>query len=171
MLTNNELNTKAIIAKYTTAVNDLAKKARVHEVDYPISNLEMESYSPHQQLIAALWHAHEGFPSEHPFCDILSPYMSSFRKTILTDAEFSFLLAHYSEVIEYLFSIRKEWDFTILPTNDLPKEFAELTSSIISLEEGQTLYLPSCAYGDLAIKFPQCNIVGFAEDEAVATFA
>ena len=171
MLTNNELNTKAIIAKYTTAVNDLAKKARVHEVDYPISNLEMESYSPHQQLIAALWHAHEGFPSEHPFCDILSPYMSSFRKTILTDAEFSFLLAHYSEVIEYLFSIRKEWDFTILPTNDLPKEFAELTSSIMSLEEGQTLYLPSCAYGDLAVKFPQCNIVGFTETEAVATFA
>ena len=41
MLTNNELNTKAIIAKYTTAVNDLAKKAKVHEVDYPISNLEM----------------------------------------------------------------------------------------------------------------------------------
>lgn len=171
MLTNNELNTKAIIAKYTTAVNDLAKKARVHEVDYPISNLEMESYSPHQQLIAALWHAHEGFPSEHPFCDILSPYMSSFRKTILTDAEFSFLLAHYSEVIEYLFSIRKEWDFMILESNDLPKEFAELTSSIMSLEEGQTLYLPSCAYGDLAVKFPQCNIVGFTETEAVATFA
>ena len=68
MLTNNELNTKAIVAKYTTAVNDLAKKARVHEVDYPISSLEMESYSPHQQLIAALWYAHEGFPSEHPFC-------------------------------------------------------------------------------------------------------
>lgn len=170
MLTNNNLNTKAIVAKYATEVNDLAKKAGVHNEFYPISKVEMESYSSHQQLISALWYAHEGYPSEHPFCEILSPYMSFFRKSILTESEFSFLLDHYSEVIEYLFSIREEWDFITSATNDLPKEFAELASSIMVLEEGQTLFLPLCAYGDFAIKFPQCNILGFVENEEVATF-
>ena len=48
------------------------------------------------------------------------------------------------------------------------KELAELTAEILSLEEGKSIFLPFCGYGDLAIKFPQCKIIGFVEQQAVA---
>lgn len=170
MLTNKNFTTEAIVAKYVTTVYNFAKEAEVIENSNLFSRENMVKFSPHQQLIASLWFSHEGCPSEHPFLKTLSEYINSFRKSILSDEEYSYLLAHYSEAIEYLFSVREDWAFITPAANDLPKEVAVLSSYILSLEEGQTLYLPLCAYGDTAIKFPQCNIVGTVENEEVATF-
>lgn len=170
MLTNKNFTTEAIVAKYVTKVNNFAKEAGVIDNYNPFSGENMAKFSPHQQLIASLWFSHDGCPSEHPFLETLSEYINYFRKSILSDEEYSYLLAHYSEAIEYLVSVRDYWSFITLAANDLPKEVGVLSSYILSLEEGQTLYLPLCAYGDIAIKFPQCNIVGTVENEEVATF-
>lgn len=170
MLTNKNFTTEAIVAKYVTTVNNFAKEAGVIENYNLFSGENMAKFSPHQQLIASLWFSHEGRPSEHPFLENLSEYINNFRKSILSDEEYSYLLAHYSEAIEYLFSVRDDWAFIKSAANDLPTEVAMLSSYILSLEEGQTLYLPLCGYGDIAIKFPQCNIVGTVENKEVATF-
>lgn len=170
MLTNKNFTTEAIVAKYVTTVNNFAKEAGVKDIFNPISEKDEVRFSPHQQLIASLWFSHEECPSEHPFLKTLSEYINNFRKSILSNEEYSYLLAHYSEAIEYLFSVRDDWAFIKSAVNDLPKEVAVLSSYILSLEEGQTLYLPLCAYGDIAIKFPQCKIVGTVENEEVATF-
>ena len=170
MLTNKNFTTEAIVAKYVTTVNNFAKEAGVKDIFNPISEKDEVRFSPHQQLIASWWFSHEGCQSKHYFCHTLSEYINSFRKSILSDEEYSYLLAHYSEAIEYLFSVRDDWAFITPAVNDLPKEVAVLSSYILSLEEGQTLYLPLCGYGDIAIKFPQCNIVGTVENEKVASF-
>lgn len=168
MLTKNNFTTEAIVAKYVTAVKNLAKERGVYSENYPFAVNEMESFSPHQQLVAKLWFDHEGCPTEHPFLAELSVYKSFFKKSLITEEEYSFLLDNYQKSIEYLFSERQNWEFCMMVQGNEPKELAELTAEILSLEEGKSIFLPFCGYGDLAIKFPQCKIIGFVEQQAVA---
>lgn len=171
MLTKNNFTTEAIVAKYVTAVKNLAKERGVYSENYPFAVNEMESFSPHQQLVAKLWFDHEGCPTDHPFLGELSVYKSFFKKSLMSEEEYSFLLDNYKDSIEYLFAERKNWSFGMMAHSDEPKELAELASEILSLEEGQTLFLPFCGYGDFAVKFPQCKIVGFVEDPTIAVLA
>lgn len=171
MLTKNNFTTEGIVAKYVTAVENLAKERGVFSESFPVSAIEAEMFSPHQQLVAKLWFDHEECPTEHPFLDEISGYKDFFRSSLITEDEYSFLLDNYKESIEYIFSENENWLFRTWAENDEPKELVELVSEILSLEEGQTLFLPFCGYGDFAVKFPQCKIIGFVEQPAIAVLA
>lgn len=171
MLTKNNFTTEAIVAKYVTTVNNLANERGVNKPNYIMASNEMEVYSPHQQLIAMLWFVHEGCPENHPFMEELSEYKSFYRKDILSDEEFSFLLENYATTIEYLFSCRRDWSFRLLTDHETPSEIAEVCSSLIDIEEGKTLYVPFCGYGDLAIKFPKCKFWGYTKQPFCAVMA
>ena len=105
MLTKNNFTTEAIVAKYVTAVKNLAKERGVYSENYPFAVNEMESFSPHQQLVAKLWFDHEGCPTDHPFLGELSVYKSFFKKSLMSEEEYSFLLDNYKDSIKYLFTV------------------------------------------------------------------
>lgn len=170
MLNKKNFTVEAIVAKYVTAVKNLGRERGVFTQNYPFAVNEMESFSPHQHLIAKLWFDHEGCPEDHPYIEHISVYKSFFRSSCITEEEYSFLFNNYERTIEYLFSIRNDWSFHELTRGDQPKELAILAMAMLQVEKGDTLFLPLCGYGDLAVMFPQCKISGFVEHESVATF-
>lgn len=168
MLTTNNFTIEAIVAKYVTAINSAAEKHGVNNPDYPMAVNEMESYSPEQQLITKLWFEHEGHPLEMAILDDLKVYLQFYKESILTEKELSFLLENYRDSIEYIFSNRDHWTYREMVFAEVPKEIADLAAAILKLDEGQSIFLPLCGYGDVAVKFPKCKILGFVESRTVA---
>lgn len=169
MLKTNNLTVPAVVAKYVNSVN-FDGALRAHERN-PYEANEIALASPHQQLIAKLWYNNQRFLGLHvdkKKYSALSAYIEAFHDNILREEESYFLFENYSETIEYLFKERKNWKWSISIENDIPLELADISEKILCLESGQSLFLPFCGYGDVAVKFPQCRIIGFVEDATVA---
>lgn len=168
MLKTNNLTVQAVVAKYVNSVNFRSAR-RAHEGN-PYEADEIALASPHQQLIAKLCYENWQRPENHPFFNQIKVYLDSFKEDILTENEMVFLVNNCNETIEHIFQERKNWKWSISVENDMPIELGEISEKILDLESGQTLFLPFCGYGDIAVRFPQCKIYGFVEDATVAVF-
>lgn len=169
MLKTNNLTVQAVVAKYVNSVEDLFRKNGAKRPNEMAVN-EMEFYSPHQQLIAKLWFVNSGSPEDHPYLKEIGLFLKFYKENILSEDEFTFLKNNYKEVIEFIFKERKNWSWTPFSLNNLPAELIEVYANLLDMKEGESLYLPFCGYGDVAVKFPQCNMVGYVEDAQIAVF-
>lgn len=166
---NNNFTTEAIVAKYVTAVKNLLDKSVLSKPDYQPAMNEIEFYSAQQQLIAQLWYDHKGCPANHPFLveGKMDLYRQFYKDNLITEEEYAFLLANYSEVIETIMSDHKHWLFqeAVDFEDHQTKYLGEFVEGLLC---GGVVFLPFCGYGDIAVQFKGSKVIGYVGSDVVA---
>lgn len=168
MQTKEIFSIKGIVAKYTTHVS--AKNPLIYSEGYSLAANELESASGEEQLLSRLWFEHSHITEIEEEYKPIEVYIKFFKENIFSKDEWNFLLENYAEVIEYLFSIRDKWNIRPIELFSFASEMEELIAKTVTLQAGSKVFIPFIGYGDFAMKFPQCEVMGFTSSDEFACF-
>ena len=177
MLNNsNNFSVEAIVAKYVTAVKAQWESTPEYQ-DWcsPIPTSVLPSgtdfaYAPHQQLLATLWSNVNGNPEEGELLGELAHFIDFFKRDILTEEELAYLTANYKNAVNHIFSLSEDWLWREVSFFEQPEGICDLMSKLLDYKKGDTLYIPYVEYGDLAVRFPECKIVGKVSSRRIWAF-
>lgn len=165
----NNYTVEGLVAKYRNFVKENTPKYTEYVpgweeqegfyAEVPESDVDA---SPDQQLIATLYHTIAGVGADKEILSVLSDYTEHFYKNVLNDKEFAFLCEHFSEVIEYEFSHRAEWNAcTQMPLTDYYEKLNYLIKERVSFKKNQTVFIPDAGFCDIAMHFKGCVVKGY----------
>ena len=166
MKNNNIFTVETIVNKYVKTVDLLNKDNFAHytstSVPYPYISMDLPAnidkvQAPHQQLLSKLWSIVNDYKTNINIFNEISSFIDCYNNKILSQEEILFLTQNYKNTVNYIFSLKWNWENSSSNNNKTNKIITEL----LNCKEGDNIYIPVInEYNYLATYLSKCNIYG-----------
>lgn len=156
--TNNNFTVENLVVKYRNYVKEHC--AKYPHIDGNI--LDIPSSNADEQLLVTLYKEVVGNNADEKIVEALSKYADAFMEEALTKEEWTFLCANFQETVKYEFSHRQDWIWQHNLTEKHYETRAKLALEYIKSPKDLKVFIAGTGYCDLAVRFPDCVIMGFA---------